>query len=85
MLNVPGECEMRKRCRENSRKGIEHNRERKKAGSSLVQEEYAGTYFTVFNFTTANHNHTASIKEIVSRVSCNESLSNIRDLKANRM
>ena len=58
MLNVPGECEMRIRCRENSRKGIEHNRERKKAGSSLVQEEYTGISFTVFNFTTANHNHT---------------------------
>ena len=57
MLNVPGECEMRKRRRENSRKGIEHNKE-KKTGSSLVQEEYTGTSFTVFNFTTANHNHT---------------------------
>ena len=43
---------------ENSRKGIEHNKERKKTGSSLVQEEYTGTSFTVFNFTTANHNHT---------------------------
>ena len=65
MLNVPGECEMRKRCRENSRKGIEHNKERKKAGSSLVQEEYTGTsQFTVFNFTTANHNHTLPKKKL---------------------
>ena len=59
MLNVPGECKMRKRFRENSRKGIEHKQGKKKAGSSLVQEEYTGTSFTVFNFTTANHNHTA--------------------------
>ena len=66
MLKVAGECEMRNidarnsYVRENSRKGIEHNKERNKAGyfKPTIQEEYTGTSFTVFNFTTANHNHT---------------------------